>query len=116
RQLLIGDPGVRLQLGEHPAIEPVECFGHAAVLREKGYCSDDHKMGNKSKLIAEAGAYAVLQFAVFGETCMAAPVTSIQGARGAAHTRWQPDWKRVAYLVHASRALDDIEESKLLPE
>jgi 2-oxoisovalerate dehydrogenase E1 component len=73
-------------------------------------------MGNKSKLIAEAGAYAVLQFAVFGETCMAAPVTSIQGARGAAHTRWQPDWKRVAYLVHASRALDDIEELKLLPE
>src|SRR6267378_2349322 len=28
----------------------------------------------------------------------------------------QPDWKRVTYLLHASRALDDIEESKLLPE
>jgi 2-oxoisovalerate dehydrogenase E1 component len=27
-----------------------------------------------------------------------------------------PDWKRVAYLLHLSRALDDIEESKLLPE
>lgn len=26
------------------------------------------------------------------------------------------DWKRVAYLAHASRALDDIEESRLLPE
>ena len=28
----------------------------------------------------------------------------------------QPDWKRVAYLLHASRALDDIEETRLLPE
>src|ERR1700749_4631008 len=27
-----------------------------------------------------------------------------------------PDWKRIAYLLHLSRALDDIEESKLLPE
>jgi 2-oxoisovalerate dehydrogenase E1 component len=27
-----------------------------------------------------------------------------------------PDWKRVSYLLHLSRALDDIEESKLLPE
>lgn len=27
-----------------------------------------------------------------------------------------PDWQRVAYLLHLSRALDDIEESKLLPE
>jgi len=27
-----------------------------------------------------------------------------------------PDWKRVAYLLHLSRALDDIEETKLLPE
>ena len=26
------------------------------------------------------------------------------------------DWKRVAYLLNASRALDDIEESRLLPE
>src|SRR5947209_20226383 len=26
------------------------------------------------------------------------------------------DWRRVASLLHASRALDDIEESKLLPE
>src|ERR1700737_4192150 len=26
------------------------------------------------------------------------------------------DWKRVAYLLHASRALDDIEESELLPQ
>jgi 2-oxoisovalerate dehydrogenase E1 component len=28
----------------------------------------------------------------------------------------EPDWRRVAYLLHASRALDDIEESRLLPE
>ena len=28
----------------------------------------------------------------------------------------QPDWRRVAYLLHVSRALDDIEESRLLPE
>ncbi|MGH8200176.1 MAG: alpha-ketoacid dehydrogenase subunit alpha/beta [Steroidobacteraceae bacterium] len=27
-----------------------------------------------------------------------------------------PDWRRVIYLLHASRALDDIEESRLLPE
>ncbi|MGH8170268.1 MAG: alpha-ketoacid dehydrogenase subunit alpha/beta [Steroidobacteraceae bacterium] len=28
----------------------------------------------------------------------------------------QPDWRRVTYLLHASRALDDIEESRLLPQ
>jgi 2-oxoisovalerate dehydrogenase E1 component len=28
----------------------------------------------------------------------------------------EPDWHRVASLLHASRALDDIEESRLLPE
>ena len=28
----------------------------------------------------------------------------------------EPDWRRVAYLLHASRALDDLEESRLLPE
>jgi 2-oxoisovalerate dehydrogenase E1 component len=28
----------------------------------------------------------------------------------------QPDWKRVAQLMHISRALDDIEESRLVPE
>ena len=27
-----------------------------------------------------------------------------------------PDWGRVTYLLHASRALDDIEETRLLPE
>ncbi len=42
-------------------------------------------------------------------------VASFQSARRALHA-WQPDWKRVAYLLQASRALDDIEESKLLPE
>ncbi|HEX4268358.1 MAG TPA: transketolase C-terminal domain-containing protein [Steroidobacteraceae bacterium] len=28
----------------------------------------------------------------------------------------EPDWRRVTYLLHASRALDDIEETRLLPE
>ncbi len=28
----------------------------------------------------------------------------------------QPDWRRVTALLHASRALDDIEETRLLPE
>ena len=28
----------------------------------------------------------------------------------------QTDWRRVAWLVHASRALDDIEETRLVPE
>ncbi len=28
----------------------------------------------------------------------------------------EPDWRRVAYLLHASRALDDVEESRLLPQ
>ncbi|MHB8816029.1 MAG: alpha-ketoacid dehydrogenase subunit alpha/beta [Steroidobacteraceae bacterium] len=28
----------------------------------------------------------------------------------------EPEWRRLTYLLHASRALDDIEESRLLPE
>jgi 2-oxoisovalerate dehydrogenase E1 component len=28
----------------------------------------------------------------------------------------QPDWQRVAWLLHASRALDDLEETRLVPE
>jgi 2-oxoisovalerate dehydrogenase E1 component len=46
---------------------------------------------------------------------MAAPAVAITPHRsqGRSHA---PDWKRVAYLLHLSRALDDIEESKLLPE
>jgi 2-oxoisovalerate dehydrogenase E1 component len=52
------------------------------------------------------------------EMCaMAAPAASISRVPGPApRSGHQPDWKRVAYLLHASRALDDIEESKLLPE
>jgi 2-oxoisovalerate dehydrogenase E1 component len=46
---------------------------------------------------------------------MAAPAASISRFPHQAQ-QVQPDWKRVAYLLHASRALDDIEESKLLPE
>jgi len=30
--------------------------------------------------------------------------------------QWQPDWRRVTALLHASRALDEIEETRLLPE
>ena len=47
---------------------------------------------------------------------MAAPVLSLSNARTSARPGGQPDWRRVAYLLHASRALDDIEESRLLPE
>jgi 2-oxoisovalerate dehydrogenase E1 component len=48
---------------------------------------------------------------------MAAPAASIPRLPSHAHhPQRQPDWQRVAYLLHASRALDDIEESKLLPE
>jgi 2-oxoisovalerate dehydrogenase E1 component len=34
----------------------------------------------------------------------------------AAQSATQPDWRRVARLLHASRALDDIEETRLVPE
>jgi 2-oxoisovalerate dehydrogenase E1 component len=48
---------------------------------------------------------------------MAAPAASISRFPSQLPKAFQqPDWKRVAYLLHASRALDDIEESKLLPE
>jgi 2-oxoisovalerate dehydrogenase E1 component len=48
---------------------------------------------------------------------MAAPAASIARFPSLAQQpSQQPDWKRVTYLLHASRALDDIEESKLLPE
>ena len=41
------------------------------------------------------------------------PVTRSTGV--APSPERDPDWRRVAYLLHASRALDDIEESRLLP-
>ena len=48
---------------------------------------------------------------------MAAPAVSLSRLNGPSPQHWQqPDWKRVSYLLQASRALDDIEESKLLPE
>jgi 2-oxoisovalerate dehydrogenase E1 component len=48
---------------------------------------------------------------------MAAPAASFSPLPShAQRSDQQPDWRRVAYLLHASRALDDIEESKLLPE
>jgi len=37
----------------------------------------------------------------------------LRAAREEAH---RVDWRRVASLVHASRALDEIEEKRLLPE
>jgi 2-oxoisovalerate dehydrogenase E1 component len=41
---------------------------------------------------------------------------SRRGCDGVANAPAQaPDWRRVAYLFHASRALDDIEESRLVP-
>jgi 2-oxoisovalerate dehydrogenase E1 component len=46
---------------------------------------------------------------------MVAPALAISPNRSYGRVQ-APDWKRVAYLLHLSRALDDIEESKLLPE
>jgi 2-oxoisovalerate dehydrogenase E1 component len=42
------------------------------------------------------------------------PVSRLRGAAPSAGH--DPDWRQVAYLLHASRALDDLEESRLLPE
>src|SRR6201991_2676142 len=44
-----------------------------------------------------------------------APAVALNPRRSQGHEH-APDWKRVAYLLHLSRALDDIEESRLLPE
>src|SRR5262245_36061937 len=43
------------------------------------------------------------------------PLSSRAPGTGAAPSA-APDWRRVTYLFHASRALDDIEESRLVPE
>src|SRR6201992_2161561 len=48
---------------------------------------------------------------------MAAPAPSLARFPSLApQPSQQPDWQPVTYLLHASRALDDIEESRLLPE
>lgn len=44
----------------------------------------------------------------------ASPVPRMSGV--APSPGLEPDWRRVTYLLHASRALDDLEESRLLPE
>lgn len=44
----------------------------------------------------------------------ASPVPRLSGA--ASLPDREPDWRQVTYLLHASRALDDIEESRLLPQ
>src|SRR5580704_5191946 len=46
------------------------------------------------------------------EGALATPNSSRAGSAPAS----EPDWRRVAALAHASRALDDIEESRLVPE
>jgi 2-oxoisovalerate dehydrogenase E1 component len=49
---------------------------------------------------------------------MAAPASAIASLpdEGGAARAARPDWRRVARLVQLSRALDDIEETRLLPE
>ena len=47
---------------------------------------------------------------------MPARATAIPDSSPEASPAWQPDWRRVTSLLEASRALDDIEETRLLPE
>src|SRR5215469_14733195 len=49
---------------------------------------------------------------------LTAPATSLSRFTSPSHQASSrlPDWRRVTYLLHVSRALDDIEESRLLPE
>lgn len=44
---------------------------------------------------------------------MVAPAVSIARSSNPSQA---PDWKRIAFLLHTSRALDDIEESRLMPQ
>src|SRR6185437_15047400 len=49
--------------------------------------------------------------------CMPAAASPVPRASGVVPSPdREPDWRRVTYLLHASRALDDIEETRLLPE
>jgi 2-oxoisovalerate dehydrogenase E1 component len=48
---------------------------------------------------------------------MSVPAASVPNRRNpSVFGGTQPDWRRVAQLMHISRALDDIEESRLVPE
>ena len=48
---------------------------------------------------------------------MPAAASPVSRSSGAAPSPGQnPDWRQVAYLLHASRSLDDLEESRLLPQ
>ena len=47
---------------------------------------------------------------------MAARIAAVSNASVPGPAAVQTDWQRVAALLHASRALDDIEETRLLPE
>ncbi len=44
------------------------------------------------------------------------PAARSPGAQAGNAASVAPDWRRVTYLLHASRVLDDIEESRLVPE
>ena len=46
----------------------------------------------------------------------AAASTTLRPSGVASVPHREPDWLRVSYLLHASRALDDLEESRLLPQ
>jgi 2-oxoisovalerate dehydrogenase E1 component len=45
---------------------------------------------------------------------LASPASRLSGV--APSLDREPDWRRVTYLLHASRALDEVEESRLLPQ
>ena len=45
---------------------------------------------------------------------VASAAPRVSGVASIAHR--EPDWRRVSSLLHASRALDDLEESRLLPQ
>jgi 2-oxoisovalerate dehydrogenase E1 component len=48
---------------------------------------------------------------------MAAPASSVTPSPdGTPASAGQSDWQRVTHLVQLSRALDDIEETRLVPE
>ncbi len=47
---------------------------------------------------------------------MAAPAVSMVHSHRSQGSEGLPDWKRVTHLLHVSRALDEIEETRLLPE
>ena len=47
---------------------------------------------------------------------MAVQAVAPTPTREAQGVRAEPDWRKVARLLHTSRALDDLEETRLVPE